>query len=464
MNNESTASIDLAQLDKLEALARASETQGWYGIYQLADGVTDNLDAAFITAANPATVQQLIALARRSLTSGAPAGLLNAEELAALRRFDECAQDGEGYDVPKAMMQRLAEIGVVQRRSGAYYQATEFGVRVLAAPVHDAAAPSNEQALADMEARKDAAYYERNQVVAALAKCFPSGVARTAIEGWSEDWHGCVYIDLPTGQVSWHFHDSQAHLFAGLPPYAGKWDGHDTPEKYRRVGALEVSAGAAAKTDHAPVGYEYQPRHENGMLLDWTPLTNADNDEEARAYCEPRGFEWRRSSAAGAGSDQAKFDAAIKRSSRPGAQIIYEATGVIPSAPSVTVQDERALFEAWAPGNVTSLVQGKFGTGYVYADTVSAWKAWQARAAHPVQDGEKDAAHASDGEVIVIGGRRVGRTHALAQRIIEAMKPEAKARTSYGNIRDVLDAIQRMSARGEAAQQDAKGEQRADQA
>lgn len=94
-----------------------------------------------------------------------------------------------------------------------------------------------------MRDRKDAAYYERNQVVAALAKCFPSGTARTAIEGWSDDWHGCVYIDLPTGQVSWHFHDSQAHLFADLPPYAGAWDGHDTPEKYRRLAALARAAG-----------------------------------------------------------------------------------------------------------------------------------------------------------------------------------------------------------------------------
>lgn len=37
-------------------------------------------------------------------------------------------------------------------------------------------------ALQQMEERKDAAYLERNQVVAALAKAFPSGVARTAIE------------------------------------------------------------------------------------------------------------------------------------------------------------------------------------------------------------------------------------------------------------------------------------------
>ena len=103
-----------------------------------------------------------------------------------------------------------------------------------------------------MKARKDAAYEERNKVVAALAKLFPSGVAKTAIEGWSEDWHGCVYIDLPTGQVSWHFHDSQAYLFDGLPSYPGTWDGHDTPEKYRRLAALQSTQGqtASAITSH----------------------------------------------------------------------------------------------------------------------------------------------------------------------------------------------------------------------
>lgn len=111
-------------------------------------------------------------------------------------------------------------------------------VKAARALLAKSAQPEAVQALADMEQRKDASYLERNQVVAALAKCFPSGVARTAIEGWSEDWHGCVYIDLPTGQASWHFHDSQAYLFDGLPPYEGAWDGHDTPEKYRRLTAI----------------------------------------------------------------------------------------------------------------------------------------------------------------------------------------------------------------------------------
>ena len=106
-----------------------------------------------------------------------------------------------------------------------------------------------QQQVADMEKRKDAAYFERNQVVAALAKCFPSGIAKTAIDGWSEDWHGCVYIDLPTGQVSWHYHDSQAYLFNALPEYQGVWDGHSTDEKYARLNALTATESTAEAHD-----------------------------------------------------------------------------------------------------------------------------------------------------------------------------------------------------------------------
>lgn len=85
---------------------------------------------------------------------------------------------------------------------------------------------------------KDQAYEERNRVVAALARLFPSGVARTAIEGWDPEWHGCVWLDLPTGQASWHYHDSQAYLFEGLRPYRKGWDGHTTEQKYERLAAL----------------------------------------------------------------------------------------------------------------------------------------------------------------------------------------------------------------------------------
>lgn len=87
----------------------------------------------------------------------------------------------------------------------------------------------------------DASYTERNQVVAALAKCFPSVVTKTAIEGWYPAWHNCVYITLPTGQESWHFHDNDAHLFRDIPRGEMKWDGHTTPEKYARLDALKFN-------------------------------------------------------------------------------------------------------------------------------------------------------------------------------------------------------------------------------
>lgn len=86
-----------------------------------------------------------------------------------------------------------------------------------------------------LEATANNAYEERNRLVALLARLFPSGIKKTSIPGWDEAWHGCVYIDLPTGQASWHYHDGEAHLFEGLPPYSGEWDGHSTDEKYERI-------------------------------------------------------------------------------------------------------------------------------------------------------------------------------------------------------------------------------------
>lgn len=100
---------------------------------------------------------------------------------------------------------------------------------------------TNTDILAEMRADKDEAYRQRNHLVAALAILFPSGTKRTSIEGWSDDWHGCVYIDLPGGQVSYHYHDSQAHLFENLPPYTGEYDGHDKDAVHERLTGLNIS-------------------------------------------------------------------------------------------------------------------------------------------------------------------------------------------------------------------------------
>ena len=125
--------------------------------------------------------------------------------------------------------------------------------------------------LAEVKANKDNVYLERNKVVSALARLFPSGIAETVIEGWNEEWHGCVYIDLPTGQVSWHYHDSQAYLFAHLPPYAKPWDGHDTEEKYRRVLSLDGTQAQQRETqirEALEFAQEYIGRMEGTMNRD----------------------------------------------------------------------------------------------------------------------------------------------------------------------------------------------------
>lgn len=82
---------------------------------------------------------------------------------------------------------------------------------------------------------KDAAYRERNYLVATLARQFPSGIRNTEIEGWDPEWHGCVFIDLPSGQISYHYHDSERWMFQDLPAYDKPYDGHDKEMVHQRL-------------------------------------------------------------------------------------------------------------------------------------------------------------------------------------------------------------------------------------
>lgn len=89
--------------------------------------------------------------------------------------------------------------------------------------------------------QRDEVYRERNKVVAAFARAAialgrKAVVTETCIPGWDDEWHNCVYIDLPTGQVSWHFHDRDFQFFSDLPEVGSvEWDKHTTPEKYYRL-------------------------------------------------------------------------------------------------------------------------------------------------------------------------------------------------------------------------------------
>lgn len=94
--------------------------------------------------------------------------------------------------------------------------------------------------ITELRASRDGAYRERNKVVAAVSKLYPSclGLHDTADKAWNKEWMNIVYIRLLSGQVSWHLHDSDLPLFAHLDYENEKWDGHTTEEKYERLANL----------------------------------------------------------------------------------------------------------------------------------------------------------------------------------------------------------------------------------
>lgn len=55
---------------------------------------------------------------------GAIALALTEDEKKAALRFCETCEDGEGYDVPKPMMERLAVLGLVVHKGGGWYEGT----------------------------------------------------------------------------------------------------------------------------------------------------------------------------------------------------------------------------------------------------------------------------------------------------------------------------------------------------
>lgn len=91
----------------------------------------------------------------------------------------------------------------------------------------------------EVDRAKDNAYKERDMLVAALSKLFPAWIGYHTDKEWEDDWRTIIYIKLPTGQVSWHIHDSEKPLFSHLDPGLEEWDGHTTEEKYDRLNSLK---------------------------------------------------------------------------------------------------------------------------------------------------------------------------------------------------------------------------------
>ncbi len=99
---------------------------------------------------------------------------------------------------------------------------------------------------------RNKAYTERNLCVALIAQYAKSvghkvGIKEHQGEDWEDEWRNVLFIDLPTGQVSWHLHKDELVNFPGIGPYTGEWDGHDTEGKYRRVKAFIHLMNATSK-------------------------------------------------------------------------------------------------------------------------------------------------------------------------------------------------------------------------
>jgi len=91
-----------------------------------------------------------------------------------------------------------------------------------------------------IETEQDKVYRERNRLAAlcgvmALKLGFKAGVKKHQGDDFKKDRENIIYIDLPTGQISYHIKDCELNIFEIFPDYNDEFDGHDFDEKYKRI-------------------------------------------------------------------------------------------------------------------------------------------------------------------------------------------------------------------------------------
>lgn len=84
---------------------------------------------------------------------------------------------------------------------------------------------------------KNTAYRQRNEAALGMARMamalgMPVGVLEDKTRA---GFPYLLYIDLPTGQVSWHFMAMDRDLLSPFQKYEREWDGHDDDERSRRL-------------------------------------------------------------------------------------------------------------------------------------------------------------------------------------------------------------------------------------
>lgn len=227
----------MSSADGVSAEARASAAR-------LLDGWIDRTN--FGTAATERVRTELLpAIARALAARDAELERLREENE---RLMDVAARKGE---VAKSLHESLDNIDEIVP---AYHEdhGTYENVAILAEQEEACRAERDalRERVAKLSVQKDCAYLERDRLVAALSKVWPSRLARhpDEDESWDDDWRWIVFIDLPTGQASWHIHDDELPMFAHLDRVDGNpWDGHTTDEKYARLAALPTPEAPDAR-------------------------------------------------------------------------------------------------------------------------------------------------------------------------------------------------------------------------
>ena len=82
------------------------------------------------------------------------------------------------------------------------------------------------------ESTSDETCLDRNLAVQVLAFLASRNGYRVGIRKRNDEWP-ILYVDLPTGQVSWHI--PKGEVAAYFPDYPGEWDGHNVAEKRERL-------------------------------------------------------------------------------------------------------------------------------------------------------------------------------------------------------------------------------------
>ena len=94
--------------------------------------------------------------------------------------------------------------------------------------------------------------------------------------------------------MSWHIHDSERPMFDQIGEWTAPWDGHDTPEKYRRVEASafavvpQCACGAPSPNGNVCARCDDSAALRAGLVeaLEWLRITGRSPDDSPPEECE----------------------------------------------------------------------------------------------------------------------------------------------------------------------------------